>query len=198
MSQMSLTGEAGGYAPNSGASSYDEIRPLSVRMRESIRAQLDVLAQLNDRSVTEETRLALEHWVERAKSDPSLKERADRVRAEIDQEVEQRRRSAERDAEHRRQAIAAVLGTDAADASESVEEAESDEDTDLDPDQADLPDDSEQNDQTEPGEPEQAETPAEEPAETADESEPPVKQARIRRGKAASRTSRTADEARAS
>ena len=84
MSQMSLTGEAGGYAPNSGASSYDEIRPLSVRMRESIRAQLDVLAQLNDRSVTEETRLALEHWVERAKTDPSLKERADRVRADVE------------------------------------------------------------------------------------------------------------------
>lgn len=111
MSQTSLTGEAG-YAPNSVAPAYDEIRPLSVRMRDSVRAQLDVLAQLNNRTATEETRLALEHWVERAKTDPSLKERADRVRAEIDQEVEQRRRSAERDAEHRRQAIAAVLGMD--------------------------------------------------------------------------------------
>ncbi|WP_370895089.1 hypothetical protein [Janibacter sp. GXQ6167] len=112
MSQMSITGDADGYVPNSARPAYDEIRPLSVRMRDSVRAQLDVLAQLNNRSVTEETRLALEHWVEKAKTDPSLKERADRVRAEIDREVEQRRRSAERDAEHRRQAIAAVLGVD--------------------------------------------------------------------------------------
>lgn len=198
MSQMSLTGEAGGYAPNSGASSYDEIRPLSVRMRESIRAQLDVLAQLNDRSVTEETRLALEHWVERAKTDPSLKERADRVRAEIDREVEQKRRTAERDAEHRRHAIAAVLGTDDDGTSEGTEEAESDEDTGLDPESTDPTDPIEPDESTESADPEQAEAPAEEPEETPDESKPPVKQARIRRAKATSRTSDSADEAKAS
>ena len=74
-------------------------RVLSVRMNEDTRAQLEVLAQLNDRSVTEETRLALEHWVEKSKSDPSVLARAEVVRAEI-----------EHDAETRRNAIAAVLG----------------------------------------------------------------------------------------
>ena len=40
--------------PRFGSSndSNAEIRPLSVRMTEGTRAQLDVIAQLNDRSVT--------------------------------------------------------------------------------------------------------------------------------------------------
>lgn len=72
---------------------------LSVRTSEDTRAQLEVLAQLNDRSVTEETRIALEHWVEKSKSDPAVLRRAEQVRAEI-----------ERDAETKRNAINAVLG----------------------------------------------------------------------------------------
>lgn len=155
MSQTSLTGEAGGYAPNSGAAPYDEIRPLSVRMRDSVRAQLDVLAQLNNRSVTEETRLALEHWVERAKTDPSLKERADRVRVEIDEEAEHRRRSIDRDAANRRHAIAAVLGVDddwTEDDPYESDVSELDEDADREPETVDLT------------------GPAEEPEETPEES----------------------------
>lgn len=72
---------------------------LSVRTSEDTRAQLEVLAQLNERSVTEETRIALEHWVERSKSDPAVLKRAEQVRAEI-----------ERDAETKRNAMNAVLG----------------------------------------------------------------------------------------
>ena len=72
---------------------------LTVRTSEDTRAQLEVLAQLNERSVTEETRLALEHWVEKAKSDPAVLKRAEQVRDEI-----------EREAETKRNAIAAVLG----------------------------------------------------------------------------------------
>lgn len=75
------------------------LRPLSVRMSDGTRAQLEILAQLNERSLTEETRLALEHWVEKSKSDPAVLRRAEQVRAEI-----------ERDAETRRNAIEAVLG----------------------------------------------------------------------------------------
>lgn len=112
MSQTSLTEEEDDYAPDRGAAAYDEIRPLSVRMRDSVRAQLDVLAQLNSRSVTEETRLALEHWVERAKTDSTLKERADRVRADIDREADNRRKTIEREVAARRNAIAAVLGSE--------------------------------------------------------------------------------------
>ncbi|WP_405217764.1 hypothetical protein [Agrococcus sp. Ld7] len=41
------------------ATALGPIRPLSVRMTDGLRAQLEVIAQLNDRSVTEEIRLAL-------------------------------------------------------------------------------------------------------------------------------------------
>ncbi len=74
-------------------------RNLPVKMSDDTRAQLEVLAQLNERSLTEESRLAIEHWVEKSKSDPKVLKRAEQVRADI-----------ERDAETKRNAIAAVLG----------------------------------------------------------------------------------------
>lgn len=74
-------------------------RNLPVRMSDDTRAQLEVLAQLNERSLTEESRLAVEHWVEKSKSDPTVLRRAEQVRADI-----------ERDAETKRNAITAVLG----------------------------------------------------------------------------------------
>lgn len=79
---------------------------LSVRTSEDTRAQLEVLAQLNQRSVTEETRIALEYWVEKSKSDPAVRQRAEQVRAEI-----------EREAETKRNAILAVLGNVSGEAS---------------------------------------------------------------------------------
>lgn len=83
-------------AAGHGGAAY---KVLTVRTSEDTRAQLEVLAQLNERSVTEETRIALEHWVEKSKSDPLVLERAEQVRADI-----------ERDAETKRNAINAVLG----------------------------------------------------------------------------------------
>lgn len=80
-----------------GSATY---KVLSVRTSEDTRAQLEVLAQLNERTVTEETRIALEHWVEKSKSDPAVLKRAEQVRAEI-----------EREAETKRNAITAVLGS---------------------------------------------------------------------------------------
>lgn len=65
-----------------------------------MRAQLEVIAQLNDRSVTEEIRLALEAWVRISKSDPKVLQRAETVRAEI-----------EREAEVKRNAITAIFGS---------------------------------------------------------------------------------------
>ncbi|MFW8744807.1 hypothetical protein [Mesorhizobium japonicum] len=78
----------------SSASSYsagDSIRPLSVRMLDSSRVQLEVLAQLNGRSVTEEVRVALEAWIEKSKSDPKVQARAEQVRADIEREAAVRR-----------------------------------------------------------------------------------------------------------
>lgn len=86
--------------PSGYAAAY---RVLSVRMSDDTRAQLEVLAQLNERTVTEETRLALEQWVEQSKSDPKIKQRADAVRADI-----------EREADVKRNAIAAIFDGTAA------------------------------------------------------------------------------------
>lgn len=72
-------------------------------MTDDLRAQLDVIAQLNDRSVTEEIRIALEAWIETSRSDPKVLQRAETVRAEI-----------ERDAKTKQSAIAAIFGTSAA------------------------------------------------------------------------------------
>ena len=80
-------------------SALGPLRTLAVRITDGLRAQLDVLAHLNDRTVTEEIRLALESWVDKAKSDPSVLARAETVRAEI-----------EREAENKRNAITAIFG----------------------------------------------------------------------------------------
>lgn len=77
--------------PGTGYYPGEMIRPLSVRMTESARAQLEILADLNARSVTEETRLALEHWIEKSKSDPKVLERAEQVRAKIEREAAAKR-----------------------------------------------------------------------------------------------------------
>lgn len=75
-------------------SPYDpgaQIRPLSVRMTEDTRAQLDIIAQLNNRSVTEEVREAIEAWIERSKTDPKVLQRAATVKAEIEREAATKR-----------------------------------------------------------------------------------------------------------
>lgn len=88
------------------ASALGPLRTLAVRITDGLRAQLDVLAQLNDRTVTEEIRLALESWVEASKSDPKVLERAETVRAEI-----------EREAKTKQSAIEAIFGGAASKAS---------------------------------------------------------------------------------
>jgi len=78
-----------------------QMRTLAVRITEELRAQLDIIAQLTGRSATEEIRLALEHWIDKIKSDPAVLMKAEAVRAEI-----------ERDAQTRRNAIAAIFSGD--------------------------------------------------------------------------------------
>ncbi|WP_082809216.1 ribbon-helix-helix protein, CopG family [Tsukamurella tyrosinosolvens] len=83
---------------SAGAGFGGPVKPLAVRLPEDLRAQLDVLAQLTGRSTTEEIRAALEHWVEKSKSDPAVLKQAEAVKAEI-----------EREAQTRRNAIAAIF-----------------------------------------------------------------------------------------
>lgn len=99
-----MTGDA---APSSGANG-GQLRTLAVRITDDLRAQLDVLAQLTGRSTTEEIRLAIEHWITKAKADPTLLKKAEAVRAEI-----------ERDAQTRRNAIAAIFESGNDDTSEA-------------------------------------------------------------------------------
>ena len=71
---------------------YDgQIKTLAVRLSEDTRAQLDIIAQLNDRTVTDEIRLAIEAWIEKTKSDPSVLQRAQFVRDQIDREAATKR-----------------------------------------------------------------------------------------------------------
>ncbi len=84
----------------SGGTGGGQIRTLAVRMSEDLRMQLDIIAQLTGRSTTEEIRLALEHWIDRTKSDPEVLRKAEAVRTEI-----------EREAQSRRNAIAAIFST---------------------------------------------------------------------------------------
>jgi predicted DNA-binding protein len=92
MSEQTIPAAAGGGG---------QLRTLAVRITQDLRAQLDIIAQLTGRSATEEIRLALEHWIERTKSDPEVLKKAEAVRAEI-----------ERDAQTRRNAIAAIFSGD--------------------------------------------------------------------------------------
>lgn len=86
-------------APTTGTA--PQMRTLAVRITEDLRAQLDIIAQLTGRSATEEIRLALEHWIDKTKSDPAVLKKAEAVRAEI-----------EREAATRRSAIAAIFNTE--------------------------------------------------------------------------------------
>lgn len=90
--------------PIAGARELPEgpTRPIPVRATDGLRAQLDILAQLNDRSLTEEIRVALEGWVITSKADPKVLERAETVRAEI-----------EREAKTKQSAIQAIFGESA-------------------------------------------------------------------------------------
>lgn len=78
-------------ASPSHSHSYGPVKTLAVRVSEDLRAQLDIIAQLNDRSVTEEIRLALEAWIQKSKSDPATLQRAESVRAEIEREATTKR-----------------------------------------------------------------------------------------------------------
>lgn len=88
--------------PITATAGSGQLRTLAVRITEDLRAQLDIVAQLTGRSPTEEIRLALEHWIEKTKADPSIQKKAEAVRAEI-----------ERNAQTQRDAIAAIFGGEA-------------------------------------------------------------------------------------
>jgi hypothetical protein len=71
------------------------MRNIVVRVSEDRRAQLELIAQLDERSVSEEIRVGLEDWIDRSKVDPNVLKRADAVRAEIEHEATTKRNAIE-------------------------------------------------------------------------------------------------------
>lgn len=88
------------------------MKTLAIRLEEDLHAQLSVLAQLRQSTITDEIRLALEGHLEASKSDPELKNRAQAVLDDI-----------ERDAKTREAAIATLFSPSAGQATTTAKPA---------------------------------------------------------------------------
>jgi predicted transcriptional regulator len=75
------------------------MKTLAIRLDDDLHAQLSVLAQLSDSSITDEIRQAIEAHLEAKRANPELTNRAQAVLDEI-----------EREAEGRKAAIATLFG----------------------------------------------------------------------------------------
>ena len=75
------------------------MKTLAIRLEEDQHAQLSMIAQLEELTVTDAIRQAIDQWVESKRSNPQLQQRAEAVLEAIEHE-----------AATRRGAIAALLG----------------------------------------------------------------------------------------
>jgi predicted transcriptional regulator len=66
------------------------MKTLAIRLENELHAQLSVLAQLRQSTITDEIRLALENHLEASKSDPELKNRAQAVLDDIGRDAKAR------------------------------------------------------------------------------------------------------------
>jgi predicted transcriptional regulator len=89
------------------------MKTLAIRLEDDLHAQLAVLAQLSELTVTDAIRQAIEQWIEQKRSAPELTTRAQSVLDEI-----------ERDAAQRRLAIATLFGETAEPAPKTTTETE--------------------------------------------------------------------------
>jgi len=67
------------------------MKTLAIRLDEEQHAQLGMIAKLEDLSVTDAIRQAIEQWIEAKRSNPGLQKRAEAVLAEIEHEAATRR-----------------------------------------------------------------------------------------------------------
>jgi len=75
------------------------VKTLAIRLDDDLHAQLSVIAQLSELTITDAIRQSIEEWVEAKRSQPEVTARAQSVLDEI-----------ERDAAQRRSAIATLFG----------------------------------------------------------------------------------------
>lgn len=85
------------------------MKTLAIRLDDDLHAQLSVLAQLSDTTITELIRTAIEKLVEAEANNPALTGKAQEVLDEI-----------EREAQTRRAAIASMFGNERAGAARSA------------------------------------------------------------------------------
>lgn len=79
----------GNQFPDMGVwSTSNQMRTLAVRITDNLPAQLGMIAQLNDHTVTEEIRIALEQGMRASKADPNVLKRTEMVQAEIEREAQ--------------------------------------------------------------------------------------------------------------
>lgn len=88
--------------PDTG-SSRTSVKTLAIRLEPDLHAQLSLIAQLRASTITDEIRQAIEAHIASVKANPELASKADGVLEDI-----------ERDAAHRREAIATLFGGDPA------------------------------------------------------------------------------------
>ena len=77
------------------------MKTLAIRLEEEQHAQLGMIAKLDELTVTDAIRQAIDQWIESKRSNPELQQRVQAVLDEI-----------EKDAATRRGAIAALLGNE--------------------------------------------------------------------------------------
>jgi hypothetical protein len=75
------------------------VRTLAIRLEEDQHSQLTMVAKLENLSVSDAIREAIDSWIDSKKSNPELQQRAEAILADM-----------EREAASRRGAIAALLG----------------------------------------------------------------------------------------
>ena len=89
--------------PDTGTSKSGGVKTLAIRLDPDTHAQLSLIAQLRDSTITDEIRQAIDAHIQSVKASSDLAARADGVLEDI-----------ERDAAARREAIATLFGTDTA------------------------------------------------------------------------------------
>lgn len=89
------------------------MKTLAIRLEDDLHAQLSMVAQLGELTITDAIRQAIDQWIETKRSQPELAARAQSVLDEI-----------ENDAAQRREAIATLFGSDTASAAKTTEEGE--------------------------------------------------------------------------
>jgi len=67
------------------------MKTLAIRLEEEQHAQLSVIAQLEELTVTDAIRQAIEQWIQERRNNPQLKARAETVLAAIEQEASTRK-----------------------------------------------------------------------------------------------------------